>query len=104
MKTETTSPLVATSHERLRIEPLPRARQIRRVFVFYSLAVLLAGIGSLFFADLLWRIGWSMSRTVMLVLFSILLLLVSVGSMHAIYGFVLRRTGGGLRLTGVGDY
>ncbi len=64
-----------------------------RIFVFYSLAVLLTSIGSVLFADLLWRVGWSPARILLLVLFTILLFLSSVGCVHGIYGFVLRRLG-----------
>jgi membrane glycosyltransferase len=75
-----------------------------RVFAFYSLAVLMTGAASLLFADLLWRLGWSPSRTVLLVLFSILFLLASVGCIHGVYGFVLRRLGGGRGITNLADY
>ncbi len=75
-----------------------------RVFVFYSIAVLLTGIAALLFADLLWRFGWSASGTLLLVLFSILFLLVAIGAVHSLYGFVLRRQGGGRRITQLGDY
>ena len=85
-------------------EPRGRVRRGGRVFGFYSLAVLLAGTGSLLFADLLWRVGLSPSRIVMLILFSILLLLVCIGSLHAIYGFALRRAGGGRRITTLHNY
>ena len=34
-----------------------------RLFIFYSSAVLLTGLVSMLFADLLWRTGWSASRT-----------------------------------------
>src|SRR5436190_16790528 len=85
-------------------KPHRRVRRSGRIFGFYSLAVLLAGFGSLLFADLLWRVGLSPSRIVMLILFSILLLLVCIGSLHAIYGFALRRAGGGRRITTLRDY
>jgi membrane glycosyltransferase len=39
------------------------------------------------FADLLWRTGWSASRTVLLVLFVILFLFAAIGCMHGLYGF-----------------
>src|SRR6478609_111826 len=81
----------------------PRPANLR-VFVFYSLAIVLTGIGSLLFADLLWRTGWSTSRTLLLVLFAILFLLSSVGCMHALYGFFLRRRGDPRRITAMGDY
>ena len=45
------------------------------------------------FADLLWRTGWSTSRTVLLVLFVILFLLIAIGCMHGVYGFFLRTFG-----------
>jgi hypothetical protein len=38
-----------------------------RLFIFYSCALLLTGLVSMLFADLLWRTGWSASRTVLLV-------------------------------------
>jgi membrane glycosyltransferase len=75
-----------------------------RVFGFYSLAIVLAGVAALLFADLLWRFGWSTSRTVLLVLFTALFLLASIGCMHAIYGFLQRRVGGGRRITSLGDF
>jgi len=62
-----------------------------RIYLFYFLAVLLTGCGSWLFADLLWRTGWSASRTALLVLFSILLLLASVGCVHAIFGLIFCR-------------
>jgi len=70
----------------------PRAGTAR-VFVFYSFAVLITSIGAVLFADLLWRVGWSPARIVLLVLFTILLFLSSIGCVHGIYGFVLRRFG-----------
>jgi len=76
---------------RLTPVPPPAPRRNARVFFFFSLAILVAGVGSLLFADLLWRIGWSPSRVVLLVLFVVLFLMASVGCMHAVYGFFLRR-------------
>lgn len=75
-----------------------------RVFVFYSMAVLLTGAVSMLFADLLWRRGWSGAQTNLLILFVILFFLGSVGCVHGIYGFILRRLGGGRGITGMGDY
>src|SRR5690349_1971110 len=68
----------------------PRPRHGWRLFSFYSSAVLLTGVVSWLFADLLWRTGWSASRTVLLVLFVILFLFIAVGAMHGIYGFFIR--------------
>ena len=41
------------------VSPLPRAYRGWRVFIFYSSALLLTGLVSILFADLLWRTGWS---------------------------------------------
>jgi membrane glycosyltransferase len=76
----------------------------RRLFIFYSLAVLLTGAVSVLFADLLWRTGWSDSRMVLLILFIILFFLASVGCLHGIYGFVLRRCGDRLGITNLKEY
>ena len=86
------------------ITPVSTARRSLRVFVFYSSAVLLTGLVSLLFADLLWRTGWSPSRTVLLVLFVILFLLVAIGCMQAVFGFVLRLIGDRQRITQFTDY
>jgi membrane glycosyltransferase len=75
-----------------------------RVFFLFSTAVLITGLVSLLFADLLWRTGWSGSSTILLVLFVVLFLLVSIGSMHGICGFVLRRVGSKRQLTRLADY
>ena len=52
--------------------------------------MLLTGLVSLMFADLLWRTGWSHVAHVLLVLFVILFFLTAIGCMHGVYGFVLR--------------
>jgi membrane glycosyltransferase len=75
-----------------------------RLFIFYSCAFLLTGLVSMLFADLLWRKGWSASRTVLLVLFVILFLFIAVGCMHGLYGFVLRMFGDNRRLTRLKEY
>jgi membrane glycosyltransferase len=82
----------------------PRFRRGWRLFVFYSSAVLLTGVVSMLFADLLWRTGWSASRTVLLVLFVILFLFIAIGCMHGAYGFVLRMFGDRRRITRLTDY
>ncbi len=51
------------------------------------------------FADLLWRTGWSASRTVLLVLFVILFLFAAIGCMHGVFGFFLRTFGDDRRIT-----
>ena len=66
--------------------------------------MLLTGVVSLIFADLLWRTGWSASRTVLLVLFVILFLLVAIGCTHGIFGFLLRVFGDKARITSFADY
>ena len=83
---------------------LPQPHRGWRVFVFYSAALLLTGLVSLLFADLLWRTGWSLSSTVLLVLFVLLFLPMSVGCMHGLCGFALRVLGDRWRLTRLGDY
>ena len=81
-----------------------RALQAVRMFFFFGLALLITIAGSVLFADLLWRRGWSGAETVLLILFFILLFLSSVGCMHGVYGFFLRRVGGGRRITQLGEY
>jgi len=83
---------------------LPVLRRGVRIFFFYSCAFLLTGVVSLMFADLLWRTGWSTSRTVLLVLFIILFLLAAIGCVHGIVGFLLRMFGDRARITNFADY
>jgi membrane glycosyltransferase len=75
-----------------------------RLFFFYGLALLMAGGISLLFADLLWRKGWTPLSSVLFGLFVILLLMSSIGSVHGIYGFILRRLGDGQRITMLKDF
>src|SRR3974377_39625 len=82
----------------------PRLRRGLRLFSFYSAAVLLTGLVSMLFADLLWRTGWSTSSTILLALFVLLFLLTAVGLMHGITGFILRTLGDPRRITRLGDY
>jgi membrane glycosyltransferase len=81
------------------ISVLPRRPRGWRVFFFYSCALLPTGLVSLLFADLLWRTGWSTSRTVLLVLFVILFLFAAIGCVHGVFGFFLRRFGDRRRIT-----
>src|SRR5271154_7343236 len=89
-------PLQATS--------APRVHRGWRVFVFYSCALLLTGFVSLIFADLLWRTGWSASRTLLLVLFVVLFLFTAIGCMHGVFGFFLRTFGDRRRITNLNNY
>src|ERR1700690_3336424 len=82
----------------------PQPLHGRRLFLFYSSAVLLTGLVSWLFADLLWRTGWSFSRTVLLALFVILFLFIAVGAMHGVYGFFLRMFGTQWSITRLKDY
>jgi len=82
----------------------PRFQRGWRVFIFYSCAVLLTGLVSLLFADLLLRTGWSAARTVLLVLFVILFLFTAIGCVHGVYGFILRTFGDRRRITNLKDY
>jgi len=82
----------------------PQLRRGWRLFLFFSSAVLLTGLVSMLFADLLWRTGWSTSRTVLLGLFIILFLLTAIGCMHGLYGFFIRIFGTRCRITGLKPY
>ena len=82
----------------------PRFLRGWRVFIFYSCALLLTGLVSLLFADLLLRTGWSAARTVLLVLFVILFLFAAIGCVHGVYGFFLRTFGDRRRITNLNDY
>jgi membrane glycosyltransferase len=75
-----------------------------RLFIFYSCALLLTGLVSMLFADLLWRKGWSASSTVLLVLFVILFWFIAIGCMHGLYGFVLRMFGDDRCITRLKEY
>jgi len=89
----------------LEVTPMPRRmRRGWRLFVFYSSAVLLTGLVSMLFADLLWRNGWAASSTVLLVLFVILFLFIAIGAMHGVYGFFLRTFGTRRRITALKNY
>jgi len=82
----------------------PRSRRGWRVFIFYSCAMLLTGLVSLLFADLLWRTGWSASRTVLLVLFVVLFLFAAIGCVHGLFGFFLRMFGDDRRITNLANF
>jgi len=84
--------------------PAPRLHRGWRLFGFYTLAVLLTGAVSWLFADLLWRTGWSASRTVLLMLFTILFLFIALGCMHGVYGFFLRMFGTRWCITALKNY
>src|SRR3984957_3608117 len=86
------------------LAPVPRIRRGWRLFVFYSSAVTLTGLVSMLFADLLWRTGWSVARTVLLALFVILFLLTAIGCMHGVYGFWIRIFGTRRRLTALKEF
>jgi membrane glycosyltransferase len=82
----------------------PRFRRGWRVFIFYSCALLLTGLVSLLFADLLWRTGWSASRTVLMVLFVVLFLFAAIGCVHGLFGFFLRTFGDDRRITNLANF
>ncbi|MGC9942315.1 MAG: glucans biosynthesis glucosyltransferase MdoH [Verrucomicrobiota bacterium] len=89
---------------KISVTPVPRIHRGRRLFLFYSSALLLTGLVSMLFADLLWRTGWSASRTVLLSLFIILFLLSAIGCMHGVYGFWIRIFGTRRRITALKNY
>ena len=82
----------------------PGLRRGWRLFLFFTSAFVLTGFVSMLFADLLWRTGWSASRTVLLVLFIILFLLTAIGCMHGVYGFFIRIFGTKRSLTALKPY
>jgi len=84
--------------------PAPRRSRGWRLFFFYSCALLLTGLVSMLFADLLWRTGWSAARTVLLILFVILFLFSAIGCVHGVFGFFLRMFGDNRRLTNLKNY
>jgi len=86
------------------ITALPRVRGGWRVFFFYTCAFALTGFVSLLFADLIWRTGWSLAGTFLLLLFIILFLLAAIGCVHGVFGFVLQLTGDSRRITNLADY
>lgn len=95
---------MADNTSNVRMEALPRTRRGWRLFFFYSAGVLVTGLVSLLFADLLWRTGWSSSRTVLLVLFVLLMLFATIGGMHGVFGFVIRLFGTRQRITARADF
>jgi len=88
----------------LAVCPATHSHRAFRVFVFYSVALLLTGVVSLMFADLLWRTGWSTSRTVLLSLFIILFFLAAIGCTHGLFGFFLRRFGDRRSITQLAEH
>ena len=75
-----------------------------RVFIFYSSALVLTGLVSMLFADLIWRSGWSTAGGCLMGLFVILFLLTAVGCMHAVYGFAVRLMDGDSRIARQAEY
>ncbi len=98
------NPNPVSGSPRLVVSPATHENRAWRVFAFFSVAVLLTGVVSVIFADLLWRTGWSPSRTVLLVLFIILFFLAAIGCTHGIFGFFLRRFGEKSSITHRKDY
>lgn len=98
------TPNVSGSAPETMIYPARPAGRGMRVFVFYSLAMLLTAFVSMLFADLLWRSGWNNTSTILLILFVLLFWLIAIGCMHGIAGFVLRVLGDPDRITRLGDY
>jgi membrane glycosyltransferase len=86
------------------VRPLPPARREARIFFFLSLAIIITGAVSELFADLLWRTGWSTSRTLLLVVFAILFFFTVLGCLHGVFGFVRRLGGKGRGRASLGDY
>lgn len=104
MPAATAAPRTAEPAPRLAAAPVRPLGGGLRVFLFYSSTILLTGVVSLLFADLLWRSGWSRSSTVLLVVFVMLFQLIAVGCMHGVFGFVARVLGDPRRLSRTRDY
>ncbi|HEU5397451.1 MAG TPA: glycosyltransferase, partial [Verrucomicrobiae bacterium] len=90
---------VPQSTSSLQVTLAPRIQRGWRLFFFYSCALILAGLVSMLFADLLWRNGWSPLCTALLVVFVILFWFASVGCIHGLFGFFLRLFGTRCRIT-----
>ncbi|HWF18915.1 MAG TPA: glucans biosynthesis glucosyltransferase MdoH [Verrucomicrobiae bacterium] len=91
-------------HSQPQVMPVSHSGGGWRVFIFFSSAVLLTGAVSLLFADLLWRTGWSTSRTFLLVLFVLLFFFSAIGCMNGFFGFILRRFGDPKCIKKLADY
>jgi len=86
------------------VGPLPPARRGRRLFFFFTSAVLLTLGVSWLFADLLWRTGWSASRTILLLLFSVLFFQIALGCVHGLVGFWARWREDPARITALAEF
>src|SRR5687768_6144922 len=75
-----------------------------RIFLFFGFALLITGVISLLFADLLWRRGWTANSTIIMCLFVPLMFLNANGAMHGIYGFWARRRGDAQRITALNEF
>jgi len=95
----TTSKSVGAEPPGPTVIPFTPARTGWRVFLFYSSVLVLTGLVSMVFADLLWRTGWSSSRTILLALFILLFFFAALGCVQAVFGFLLRRTDDRHRIT-----
>ncbi|MGI8602536.1 MAG: glucans biosynthesis glucosyltransferase MdoH [Verrucomicrobiales bacterium] len=108
MSTATTpEPAVTTTSAPLgapKVQVHHLVRRGRRLFIFTSIAVVLAGANSWLFADLLWRLEWSLWHTILLVLFFILSFGAAFGCLHAVYGFGVLNFGDRGRITQLHDY
>src|SRR5436190_11299414 len=90
-----------------RLKTSPRSSKVSlggRIFFFFGFALLVLGVISMLFADLLWRRGWTASSALLFGLFVVLLLLNVIGSIHGVYGFFLRRYGDQQRITNFKDF
>lgn len=75
-----------------------------RLFLFFSTVLLLTGIVSLMFADLLWRTGWTGAKLLLLAVFIVLFLLAAIGCVHGLTGFLLRGAAEPSRITNPADF
>src|SRR5215204_2365044 len=99
-----TTPTPAESTPAPMIYPQRPVRRGLRLFIFFTTAMLMTGLVSMLFADLLWRSGWSNTATILLILFVLLFFLISLGFMHGACGFLLRTFGDRDRISRLGNY
>jgi len=92
---------IVSPEPRFRLEPHPPLpiQQGWRIFLFFSCAVWPTVIGACLFADLLGRTGWTFSKGLLLFLFVPLFFLTAIGAVHAVFGFIVRKCRGEVRIT-----
>ena len=70
----------------IKLEQKSIRRAQRRRAVFFTLCFLITALTTLIMADFLWRIGFDISKVILLVLFFILFWQITFGALHGIFG------------------